>query len=149
LSFDVTVVYERIHLTLKKEATKPASFNFLQQQSRFDGFVELYNNVRPHEASGMRYPGELYTPSARTYRVPDEPEDPFHDRAVRMAQCGRLCIGRRKINLSLVFAGQTWLVSFMDFDFGFFDQDEGRVEPAQNPFLAKMLPKRSRAGSRS
>ena len=25
-----------MHLTLKKEATKPASFNFLQQQERFD-----------------------------------------------------------------------------------------------------------------
>jgi putative transposase len=26
------------------------------------------------------------------------------------------------------------LVPFLDFDLGFFDQDEGRVEPAQNPF---------------
>ncbi len=33
-----------------------------------------------------------------------------------------------------------WLVSFMDFDLGFFDQDEGRVEPAVNPFLPKVLP---------
>jgi putative transposase len=67
-----------------------------------------------------------------------------------VTQCGRICIGRRKINLSAVFAGQTvgirevsnqiWLVSFMDFDLGFFDQDENRVEPAQNPFLLKVLP---------
>ena len=49
-----------------------------------------------------------------------------------------------------MFAGQTvgirevsnqiWLVSFMDSDLGFFDQDENRVEPAQNPFLLKVLP---------
>jgi hypothetical protein len=26
----------------------------------------------------------------------------------------------------------------MDFDLGFFDQDENRVEPAQNPFLLKV-----------
>ena len=32
--------HERMHLTLKQEATKPPSFNFLQQQSRFDDFVE-------------------------------------------------------------------------------------------------------------
>ena len=61
-----------------------------------------------------------------------------------MTHCGRICVGRRKINLSTVFAGelvglrevddQVWLVSFLDFDLGFFDQDEGRVEPAQNPF---------------
>jgi putative transposase len=142
--------HERMHLTLKKEATKPASFNFLQQQARFDDFVEVYNNDRPHEALGMRYPAELYTPSAREYRSPHEPEYPFHDRTVRVTQCGRICIGRRKINLSVVFAGQSvgirevsdriWLVSFMDFDLGFFDQDEDRVEPAGNPFLPKVLP---------
>lgn len=37
--------HERIHLTLKKEATQPASFNLLQQQSRFDDFLEYYNYV--------------------------------------------------------------------------------------------------------
>lgn len=73
-----------------------------------------------------------------------EPEYPYHDKAVRVTQCGRICIGRRRINLSRVFAGelvglregddQVWIVSFLDFDLGFFDQDEGRVEPAQNPF---------------
>ena len=40
--------HERMHLTLKKEATKPASFNLLQQQERFDQFIEVYNNERPH-----------------------------------------------------------------------------------------------------
>jgi putative transposase len=29
---------------------------------------------------------------------------------------------------------QVWLVSFLDFDLGFFDREEGRVEPAPNPF---------------
>ena len=53
-------------------------------------------------------------------------------------------MGRREINLSRAFAGQivgirevedqVWLVSFLDFDLGFFDQQEGRVEPAPNPF---------------
>ena len=31
--------HERMHLTLKQEATKPASKNFLQQQARFDQFI--------------------------------------------------------------------------------------------------------------
>ena len=38
--------HERMHLTLKKEATKPAAYNFLQQQARFEDFVEGYNNDR-------------------------------------------------------------------------------------------------------
>jgi putative transposase len=62
-----------------------------------------------------------------------------------VTQCGRICIKQRKINLSTVFAGQTvgitevadkiWLVSFMEYDLGFFDEEVGRVEPATNPFV--------------
>ena len=60
------------------------------------------------------------------------------------ARCGRICIGKRKINLSQVFAGQVlglrevddqvWIVSFLNYDLGFFDNQEDRVEPATNPF---------------
>jgi hypothetical protein len=32
-----------------------------------------------------------------------------------------------------------WLVSFLDFDLGYFDEVEGRVEPGPNPFEAKVL----------
>jgi hypothetical protein len=32
-----------------------------------------------------------------------------------------------------------WLVSFLDFDLGYFDEVEGRVEPGPNPFVAKVL----------
>lgn len=141
--------HERMHLTLKKEATKPASFNFLQQQERFDRFGEVYNNQRPHQALGGACPGDIYTPSPRVYRPPPEPDYPFHDRSVRVTRCGRICIGKRKINLSQVFAGQIlglrevedqiWLVSFLNYDLGFFDRDENRVEPAANPFAPKKV----------
>lgn len=63
---------------------------------------------------------------------------------MRVTLCGRICIGKRKINLSQVFAGQIidlrevedqiWLVSFLDYDIGFIDNGENRVEPATNPF---------------
>mgnify|MGYP001815804456 CR=1 FL=1 len=137
--------HERMHLTLKQEATKPPGYNFLQQQGRFDDFLEVYNNQRPHQGLNGNYPGEVYTPSARLYEPLREPEYPFHDRTARVTQCGRICIKHRKINLSTVFAGQTvgirevadkiWLVSFMEYDLGFFDEEAGRVEPASNPFV--------------
>ena len=141
--------HERMHLTLKKEATKPPGFNFLQQQVRFDAFREGYNNDRPHQALNGLYPGEAYTPSVREYKPPEPPEYPFHDRTILVTQCGRICIGRRKINFSTVFAGQyvgireiadeIWLVSFMDYDLGFFDLQENRVEPVGvNPFAPKL-----------
>jgi putative transposase len=49
-----------MHLTLKKEATKPAAANFLQQQARFEKFIEVFNNERPHEALEMKCPAEVY-----------------------------------------------------------------------------------------
>ena len=63
---------------------------------------------------------------------------------MRVTSCGRICFGRRRINLSKVFAGQLvgireiddqiWLVNLLDYYLGFFDRDEVRVEPAPNPF---------------
>jgi putative transposase len=48
-----------MHLTLKKETTKPAGANFLQQQAKFDDFIEIFNNERPHEALGRKCPAQL------------------------------------------------------------------------------------------
>jgi putative transposase len=98
--------HERMHLTLKKEATKPPAKNFLQQQAKFDHFIGYYNDERPHQALNGRCPAQLYKPSPRTYTGLGELEYPFHDRTITVTSCGRICIGRRKINLSTVFAGQ-------------------------------------------
>jgi putative transposase len=110
----------------------------------------LYNQERPHQALNMKYPGELYTRSPRAYKGLSDLEYPFHDRTITVTSCGRICFGRRKINLSAVFAGQNvgikevseriWLVSFMHYDIGFFDHEAGRVECAENSFDAKVLP---------
>jgi len=98
----------------------------------------------------MKYPGELYTPSARIYQGLPELDYPYHDKIITVTTCGRICIGRKKINFSTVFAGQMvgiretddgiWLVSFMQYDLGYFDLEACRVEPLDNPFKAKVLP---------
>ena len=59
----------------------------------------------------------------------------------------------QKINLRHVFAGQgvgvtqvgerIWLVTFMQYDLGYFDDETCRLEPIENPFGAKLLPIRS------
>lgn len=142
--------HERMHLTLKKEATKPSGQNFLQQQAKFDEFLEEYNTDRPHEALEMKYPSEIYVRSDRSYQGLSPIEYPLHDREIEVTSCGRICIGKMKINLSQVFAGQklglkevgdgTWLVTFMDYDLGYFDTDSCRFEPLTNPFGPKVLP---------
>jgi putative transposase len=68
-----------MHLTLKREATKPAGPNALQQQARFDAFLERYNRERPHGALAMRVPADLYVPSPRPYQGVADLDYPFHD----------------------------------------------------------------------
>jgi putative transposase len=52
--------HERLHLTLKAEATRPPSTNVLQQQARFDTFVHQFNHERPHQALDMATPASRY-----------------------------------------------------------------------------------------
>ena len=142
--------HERMHLTLKKEATKPAAANVLQQQARFDAFVEQFNQERPHQALGMKVPADLYVRSPRVYRGLEELTYPFHDTTLTVTHCGRICFKGHKVNLSQVFAGQnvgvtqvgerTWLVTFMQYDLGYFDDKTCRLEPIDNPFGPKVLP---------
>ena len=72
----------------------------------------------------MKCPAEVYQPSPRPYTgLPDD--YPLHDKTIVVTRCGRICLGRKKINFSQVFAGQAvsitevqddiWLVSFMDY----------------------------------
>ncbi len=141
--------HERMHRTLKKDATRPASFNFLQQQQRFDRFIEVYNHERPHQALGGAYPGRcVYTfrsalraagrarlPVPRSNRARDTLRTHLHRQTQDQPQQGlrRPIVGIREVD------EQIWLVSFMHYDLGFFDQDEGRVEPAPNPFTPQTL----------
>lgn len=141
--------HERMHLTLKKEATKPAGENFLQQQEKFNRFIDEYNTQRPHEALEMKFPGEVYKPSDRFYRGLEPVTYPFHDRTITVTCCGRICIRGKKVNLSHVFAGQDvgvkevdekiWLVSFMKYDLGYFDEEACRLEPLEYPFVPEIV----------
>ena len=142
--------HERRHLTLKTEATKPASANLLQPQGRFDTFVHRFNHERPHQALEMHTPASRDTPSTRPYHGLEELDYPFHDWTAVITTCGRICDRNRKINVSQVFAGQKvgvkqvgehiWLVTFMHYDLGYFDDETCRLEPIDNPFGPNLLP---------
>ena len=141
--------HERMHLTLKKEATRPAGQNMLQQQAKFDDFLEEFNTERPHEALDMKCPAQVYVSSPRPYQGIPDPHYPFHDRTVVVTSCGRLCLYRKKINLSKSLAGQAvgvkevdsgiWLVSFMHYDLGYIDLEDRTLQPLNNPFGPKVL----------
>jgi len=142
--------HERMHLTLKKEATRPPGMNSLQQQARFDAFVQEFNAERPHEALAMKYPAELYRASTRRYDGLPDIAYPFHDRDILVTACGRICLHRKKINISSVLAGQRlgikevddgiWLVSFTHYDLGYIDLEQKTLQPLDNPFGPRLSP---------
>lgn len=142
--------HERMHLTRKNETTKPAGQNSLQQQARFDDFIKEFNEQRPHEALGMKTPAEVYRHSHRPYQGLPELTYPFHDKDLMVTSCGRICMHRKKINLSTVMAGQRvginevddgiWLVSFMHYDLGYIDLEQRTLQTIDTPFGTSVLP---------
>jgi len=60
---------ERFHRTLNRSMVRqglPQSWE--QWQPQYDGFLQRYNHLRPHEALGMKRPAERYHKSPRTYQ---------------------------------------------------------------------------------
>ena len=139
-----------MHLTLKQEATRPPGLNSLQQQARFDAFQQEFNTERPHEALAMKCPAEVYSASTRPYNGLPDVRYPFHDRDVLVTACGRICLHRKKINISTVLAGQRlgikevdegiWIVSFMCYDLGYIDLEQRTLQPLDNPFGPRLSP---------
>jgi transposase InsO family protein len=142
--------HERMHLTLKKETTRPPQINSLQQQARFDDFINEFNTERPHQALDMKCPQEVYVPAQRPYNGLPEVEYPLHDKDILVTACGRICMHRKKINISTVLAGQKlgikevddgiWLVSFMQHDLGYIDLEQKTLQTIDNPFGTRLSP---------
>ena len=92
----------------------------------------------------MKRPAEVYAALDSPYDGLPELAYPLHDRDVLVTACGRICMHRKRINISTVLAGQRlgikevddgiWLVSFMRYDLGFIDLEQKTLQPLDNPF---------------
>lgn len=59
---------ERFHRTMQEELLKHTVMeNIDDANNKFQLWREKYNNIRPHEALGMKCPAEVYIPSSRAY----------------------------------------------------------------------------------
>jgi putative transposase len=84
-------VHERMHRTLKQEATIPPASSMRAQQRKFDSFREEFNQVRPHEAIDMKRPAEIYRSSSRSMPERIDPyEYPGHYLVRRVSRAGTI-----------------------------------------------------------
>jgi hypothetical protein len=75
---------------------------------------------------------------------------PLHDRDVLVTACGRICLHRKRVNVTTVLAGQRLgikevdegvrIVSFMSYDLGFIDLEQKTLQPLDNPFGPRLSP---------
>jgi hypothetical protein len=96
-----------MHRTLKQEATIPPAASLRAQQGKFDRFREEFpvpgrcNEERPHEALGMKRPGEVYQSSSRTMpkRI-ERYEYPAHYLVRRVSRAGTIRVFHKQIFVS-------------------------------------------------
>lgn len=132
--------HERMHRTLKQDATKPPKADLVRQQVRFDEFRHEYNYDRPHEALDKKTPASVYKPSPR--RFPEKLREPEYERGVEVRivhHQGELRFKKNHYFISELLAGeQVGLVEAADgkyeilFGFhpiGMLDVRLGKVEP--------------------
>jgi transposase InsO family protein len=122
--------HERMHRTLKFETARPSRANLLQQQERFDDFIEEFNQLRPHEALKMKRPADVYMPSQRP--LPSSLAEPSYltcDDVLRVNRNGQIYVASvGQVSLTAALAGELvgireerdgrWLVSFCGIDLG-------------------------------
>ena len=99
--------HERMHRTLKAEATRPPKGNLSAQQRRFNEYRGEFNNIRPHEALAMDKPVQWQEVSLRrmpSKLLPMEYPDWFEVRKVSSA--GGMRWSRHWVNVSQALQGE-------------------------------------------
>lgn len=133
--------HERMHRTLKSDATRPPGAHLIHQQEIFDRFRKTFNHERPHEALDMAVPADVYRPSPRQCpeRLPDL-EYPFAHDVRRVESSGHLRLyGKHRFFLASPLGGQhvgvqeqhdgCWLIGFAAYDLGLYDPVQHKFQP--------------------
>lgn len=132
--------HERMHRTLKAEATRPVANHLSAQQRRFTKFGRLYNHERPHEALGQRVPATLYRPSRRDLPRQLAPVTyPGHWEIRRVCAPGIMWWASRRVSVSTVLIGEEiglepiddgeWMIHFGPLRLARFDERRPRLDP--------------------
>jgi len=126
--------HERMHRDLKAETTRPPAHGAAGQQRKFDAFLRVFNEERPHEALGYGVPDEHWRPSTREFpaRLPQAEYPSWWE--VRRVNAAASTMSWRdkavKVNGALggediafePIADGVWLVHFYRYPIGYFDE---------------------------
>jgi len=130
--------HERMHRTLKAEATRPPKATLRAQQRRFNTFRLEYNTERPHEALQGQPPAAVYRPSRRVVpaRIPG-PASPSHYLTRYVSSNGGVRFHRRYVTIAPALIGEHvgfeevadghWAVYFYDYLLGHLDERAGHI----------------------
>jgi len=130
--------HERMHRTLKAEATKPPKATMRAQQRRFNAFRAEYNDERPHEGLAGKPPAAVYRPSTRVFpeRIAG-PEYPGHYLTRYVSTNGGVRLHRRYITIAPALIGEhvgfdevadgRWALYFYDYLLGHLDERAGHI----------------------
>lgn len=143
--------HERMHRTLKAEATRPPSAHLRAQQQRFNAFRHEYNYERPHEGIGQETPASLYVPSTRPLpaRVPTI-EYPGHFEVRLVSRNSGIRWNRHWVCVTHTLAGEyvgleevgdgLWDVYFGPLRLGRLDERLLRIADHKGRTVRKVLP---------
>lgn len=131
---------ERFHRTMKHELLNHTSITDIEDaRVKLSAWRDKYNNVRPHEALGMKRPSEVYVPSDRRFieKVPEyEYGGQYH--VIKVNSWGYVRFDRWQVYLSETMIdqyiefrpssdGETFIACYRNFKIAEFDTTDGHL----------------------
>ena len=131
---------ERFHRTMKHELLNHTEIADIEDaQTKFRLWQDKYNNLRPHEALGMKTPGEVYEPSQRQYESKvKEFEYGGEHHVLKVNSWGYVRFNGWQVYLSETMAnqyiefrtssdGETFVACYRNFKIAEFDTEDGQL----------------------
>mgnify|MGYP003294752496 CR=1 FL=1 len=131
---------ERFHRTMKQELLKHTTIqDIADAEKKFAAWRDKYNHIRPHEALGMKRPGEVYEPSRRRYRADiDKYEYGGEYHVIKVNSWGYVRFDKWQVYLSETMIdryiefrpgsdGETFVACYRNFKIAEFDTETGQL----------------------
>ena len=131
---------ERFHRSMKQELLNHTAITDIEDaKSKLSDWRDKYNNIRPHEALGMKRPGDVYVPSQRQYKETIEKYEygeEYH--VIKVNSWGYVRFDKWQVYLSETMKdqyiefrpspdGETFVACYRNFKIAEFDTEDGQL----------------------